>query len=85
VCVDDLFTLDEQGAYHYKKGYNPAAIYATVIAAAAALASVFVPGVNRLDDYSWFVGCGVALAAYALIAPRLGVNVRTLDARKWTL
>ncbi|HET7397011.1 MAG TPA: NCS1 family nucleobase:cation symporter-1 [Intrasporangium sp.] len=78
VCVDDLFTLDESGAYHYTRGYNPAAIYATVIAALAAVACVFVPGINRFTDYSWFIGCGVGFTAYSLIAPRLGVSVRQL-------
>ena len=82
VVVDDLFTLDEDGAYHYKRGYNPPAIYATAIAAACALASVFVPGVKALDDYSWFIGCGVGLVAYALIAPRMGVGERQLFGKK---
>jgi NCS1 family nucleobase:cation symporter-1 len=82
VCVDDLFTMDERGAYHYTKGYNPSAIAATAIAAACAIAVVFVPGLNRLDDYSWFIGCGVAFAAYSLIAPRLGVSDRVLDTKK---
>jgi nucleobase:cation symporter-1, NCS1 family len=78
VCVDDLFALDEKGAYHYKRGYNPPAIYATAIAAACAVAAVFVPGVNVLDDYSWFIGCGVGFAAYALLAPRMGVGEQQL-------
>ena len=83
VCVDDLFTLDEHGAYHYKRCYNPPAIYATAIAAACAIAVVFVPGLNHLDDYSWFIGCGVAFAAYSLLAPRLGVSIaKQLDGRK---
>ena len=82
VCVDDLFTLDEGGAYHYRRGYNPSAIWATTIAAACALAVVFVPGLTGLDDYSWFVGCGVGFAAYALIAPRMGVHAGTLDTKK---
>lgn len=75
ICVDDLYTLDEQGAYHYKRGYNPPAIWATGIAAACALAVVFVPGLTRFDDYSWFVGCGIGFVAYAFLAPRAGVSV----------
>jgi NCS1 family nucleobase:cation symporter-1 len=81
VCVDDLFTLDESGAYHYTRGYNPSAIYATVIAALAAVCCVFVPWVNRFNDYSWFIGCGVGFAAYALIAPRMGVGERQLTGK----
>ena len=74
VCVDDLFTLNESGAYHYRKGYNPSAVIATVIAALCSLACVFVPALKSLDDYSWFVGCGVGLLAYAVLAPRMGVS-----------
>lgn len=81
VCVDDLFTLDESGAYHYKRGYNPPAIWATAIAAAGALSAVFIPGINRFDDYSWFIGCGLGFAAYALLAPRMGVSDSPLDAK----
>jgi NCS1 family nucleobase:cation symporter-1 len=79
VCVDDLFTLDPSGAYHYKRGYNPPAIWATALAALCALAVVFVPGAKVLDDYSWFIGCGVGFVAYALLAPRMGVSDRPLD------
>ncbi len=85
VCVDDLFTLDESGAYHYSRGYNPSAIWATVIAAVCALLAVFVPGINRFDDYSWFIGCGVGFATYALIAPRLGIGAKQLDGKAVTL
>jgi nucleobase:cation symporter-1, NCS1 family len=43
IAVDDLFTRDPAGAYHYRDGFNPAAIYATVIAATCSVASLFVP------------------------------------------
>ena len=81
VCIDDLFTLDESGAYHYRRGYNPSAIWATVIAAVCALLAVFVPGINRFDDYSWFIGCGVGFAAYVLIAPRMGIGAKQLEGK----
>ena len=29
VIVDDLFTMQETGSYWYRKGFNPAAVYAT--------------------------------------------------------
>jgi nucleobase:cation symporter-1, NCS1 family len=85
VCVDDLYTLDESGAYHYRGGYNPAAIWATVIAAGCAVACVFVPGLNRIDDYSWFVGCGIGFVAYSLLAPRLGVSDKPLQDKECVL
>lgn len=84
VVVDDLFTLDESGAYHYRGGYNPAAIAATVIAALCALSVVFVPVLQFADDYSWCIGCGIGFVAYALLAPRTGVTVATLRGREIT-
>ncbi len=74
VAVDDLFTMDESGVYHYTRGFNPAAVWATVIAGAAAVSCVFVPGIDKATDYSWFIGCGLGLALYYLLARRTGVH-----------
>jgi NCS1 family nucleobase:cation symporter-1 len=74
VAVDDLFTMDTSGVYHYTSGFNLAAVGATVIAAAVAICCVFVPGVDRATDYSWFVGCGLGLVCYYVLAHRAGVD-----------
>jgi NCS1 family nucleobase:cation symporter-1 len=72
IVLDDLFTLDADGAYYYTKGYNPAAIKAVVVSGTISLASVIVPKVGdvltRLPQYGWFVGCGVGFLSYWLIA-----------------
>lgn len=72
IIVDDLFTLDERGAYYYKNGTNPAAVKALLIAGAFSLCSVIVPklagGADWVPKYSWFIGCGVGLVAYYVIA-----------------
>lgn len=77
IVVDDLYTLSESGTYYYAKGVNPAAVYALLVAAAFSLASVLVPklaGVlTWLPDYSWFIGCGVGLVAYYVLASATGV------------
>lgn len=74
VAVDDLFTMDESGVYHYSKGFNPSAVWATVIAAAVAISCVFVPGLDMATDYSWFIGCGLGLTVYYVLARRAGVH-----------
>ena len=79
VVVDDLFTMDEKGVYHYVKGWNPAAVWATAIAAVVAICCVFVPGINSANDYSWFIGCGLGLAVYYLLAQRSGVAAVVAD------
>ena len=38
----------------------------------APLSAVFVPGINRFDDYSWFIGCGVGFVAYCAAGPADG-------------
>ena len=73
VAIDDLFTMEESGAYHYTKGVNLAAVGATAVAAAVAISTVFVPGLDRATDYSWFIGCGLGLVSYYLLARRSGV------------
>ncbi|MFE5285017.1 NCS1 family nucleobase:cation symporter-1 [Nocardia sp. NPDC056611] len=74
VFVDELFTMSEQGTYWYRKGYNPAAIVATALGAIAAVIPVLtagdVPGMYTAAQYSWFIGCALALVAYRVLALR---------------
>ncbi|GAB3130765.1 NCS1 family nucleobase:cation symporter-1 [Tsukamurella serpentis] len=77
IVVDDLFTVDPQGAYFYKNGYNPIAVYAVIISGALSLASVIVPKLASAADwvpkYSWFIGCGAGFVAYIALAAVLGM------------
>jgi NCS1 family nucleobase:cation symporter-1 len=79
LVVDDLFTMDEDGAYHYRKGYNPVAIQSVIVAGLVAVASVLLPRwlgtALWISDYSWFIGCGVGFGLYTLLAKRAGVGV----------
>ncbi|WP_138999270.1 NCS1 family nucleobase:cation symporter-1 [Rhodococcus zopfii] len=79
VIVDDLFTMSEKGAYWYRKGYNPAAVIATVVGAAVAMIPVLfndAPGMHTTAQYSWFIGCGLGFAVYHLLATRTRLAVR---------
>ncbi|WP_134765336.1 NCS1 family nucleobase:cation symporter-1 [Nocardioides sp. 1609] len=77
IVVDDLYTLDEDGAYYYTKGYNPAAVKAVLAAGVVSVLSVVVPKlagvVTWLPDYSWFLGCGLGLGLYFLLARAQGL------------
>ena len=77
LVVDDMFTLEKDGAYYYRKGYNPAAIQSVIAAGLISVASVLVPrwigSGLRSSDYSWFIGCGVGFAVYRVLARRAGV------------
>ena len=82
VIVDDLFTMSEKGAYFYRKGYNPAAVIATVVGAVVAMIPVLfndAPGMGTAAQYSWFIGCGLGFAVYHLLATRTRLAVRLPD------
>ncbi|MQY24174.1 NCS1 family nucleobase:cation symporter-1 [Nocardia macrotermitis] len=74
IVVDDLFTMSPEGTYWYRKGYHPAAIIATVIAAAAAMFPVLtaghLTGMYTAAQYSWFIGCALGLLIYRLLTLR---------------
>ncbi|MDQ1106828.1 NCS1 family nucleobase:cation symporter-1 [Nocardioides zeae] len=78
VVVDDLFTLEQDGAYYYAKGYNPAAVITVAATGAVAVLSVVVPKLTGvltwLPDYSWFLGCGLGFVVYLVLAWTFGVS-----------
>jgi len=76
VVVDDMFTMAPEGRYWYAKGYNPAAIIATVVGAVVAVIPVLatgVPGMHTTAQYSWFIGMGLGLVTYLGLAARFRV------------
>jgi NCS1 family nucleobase:cation symporter-1 len=82
VIIDDLFTLSEDGTYWYVKGYNPAAVIATAVAAIAAVVpvlSVGVPGMHTAAQYSWFIGCGIGFVLYWMLATRSRLAVQPIS------
>jgi len=53
----DVYSLYHRGGmYEYRKGVNPAAIIALVIAVVVALAGRFISPIAFLYSYAWFVG-----------------------------
>jgi nucleobase:cation symporter-1, NCS1 family len=69
VIVDDLYTMRPDGTYHYRKGYNPAAIAATAVGATIAMLVVFL-GSADAAAFSWFIGAGLAFAGYLALSRR---------------
>ncbi|WP_027504625.1 NCS1 family nucleobase:cation symporter-1 [Rhodococcus sp. UNC23MFCrub1.1] len=84
VIVDDLFTMDESGTYHYAKGYNPAALIATAVGAVFAMFPVLtggtLTGMHTAAQYSWFIGCGIGFALYWVLATKTSLRVRNVPA-----
>jgi NCS1 family nucleobase:cation symporter-1 len=83
VVVDDLFTMSPRGTYWYSKGVNPPAVIATAVGACVAMIPVLVPSsaVSWMDtaaQYSWFIGMGLGLAVYYVLARRSPVTASSL-------
>ncbi|WP_246613433.1 NCS1 family nucleobase:cation symporter-1 [Paractinoplanes bogorensis] len=77
IDVDDLFTMSPDGRYHYKKGYNPAAIIATATGAVIAMIPVLFtsfPGMHTTAQYSWFIGMAIGFLSYDRLARYYGVK-----------
>ena len=55
------------GAYEYKRGFNPKAIVALVAGVVVALIGLAVAPLRFLYDYAWFVGFFVAGATYYVL------------------
>ncbi|WP_405497571.1 NCS1 family nucleobase:cation symporter-1 [Nocardia sp. NBC_00511] len=73
IIVDQLFTMADTGKYWYRKGFNPVAVIATVLGALAAVFPVLARnlyGMHTAAQYSWFIGCGLALVIYYGLATR---------------
>jgi nucleobase:cation symporter-1, NCS1 family len=63
VVVDDLYSMREDGRYHYRKGYNPVAIAATTVGATIAMLVVLL-GSADAAAFSWFIGAGLAFVLH---------------------
>lgn len=64
VVVDDLYTMNHNGAYWYTNGYNRLAIMALVPSAIVPMLGVLVPSLHGMANFSWFIGMFCGLASY---------------------
>jgi NCS1 family nucleobase:cation symporter-1 len=63
LVLADLYKSD--GAY---RGWNQAAVIATLLGCAAAWIGLVVPSLAPVYDYAWFVGFGVSAGAYMALS-----------------
>ncbi|GLZ49572.1 nitrate reductase [Actinomycetospora sp. NBRC 106375] len=79
LVVDDMYTLAPTGRYHFRGGYNPIAIAATVVGAIGAMLLVLL-GSTDAASFSWFVGAGIAFALHWGLSRRAGHVLPAEDA-----
>jgi NCS1 family nucleobase:cation symporter-1 len=63
--LKSLYVKD--GIYHYKNGWNTAAVVATLAGTGVALAGAFWEPMKPIYDFSWFIGFGLAGGIYYLM------------------
>lgn len=68
IVLDDLYSLDTQGTYWFKNGYNPKAIMALIPSAIIPILCVLIPQLHSLANYSWFIGMLSGMLIYISIA-----------------
>ena len=86
VVVDDLFTMDENGRLplHARASTRPPSWATADRRGRRDLLRVRARACNQATDYSWFIGCGLGLVVYYLLATRAGVGASSPTARATT-
>jgi NCS1 family nucleobase:cation symporter-1 len=70
VNVPALYSPDRNGPYHYRNGVNPRAIQALIPSALISLLFAFLPVLQSLSQFSWFIAAGLGALFYWLITPK---------------
>lgn len=68
IDMDHLYTADPRGKYWYRRGFNPRAIAALVLAGGLATIIAQVPLFSALAPFSWFFGCAFGIAFHWLLS-----------------
>jgi nucleobase:cation symporter-1, NCS1 family len=70
INVPELYTEVSNGSYFYKNGVNIRAVGAFIPAAVISLLIAFIPALEPVAAFSWFIGAGIGAIAYFLVADR---------------
>jgi len=68
--MQEMFSADPAGAYHYVRGWNRNGLIAFAAAAVFSLASVWVPELSALTGYAWLIGALLGAGFYYGLALR---------------
>ncbi|WFE21810.1 NCS1 family nucleobase:cation symporter-1 [Solwaraspora sp. WMMD937] len=67
LLVEDLYSMDPAGRYHYVNGWNLRAIAAFAAAAAFSVAAVWVPWLVELSGFAWVIGAVIGAVLYVAV------------------
>jgi nucleobase:cation symporter-1, NCS1 family len=68
--VQQLFSSDKRGAYHYVKGWNRNGLIAMVVAAIFSVLAVWLPALDFLIGFDWLIGAALGGAIYFALMRR---------------
>ena len=75
IRVDDMFTMSEQGAYWYRRGYNPNAVKTLLAAGIPTILLAILPKTfsdlgmfdfSWIGNFTWFIGCALGYGFFVL-------------------
>ena len=66
LVIQDLFTEDPMGRYHYDGGWNMRAIMAVGLAALFSIGTVWLPALQALSGFGWLIGAVLGGVLYIL-------------------
>lgn len=67
--MEQLFSSNADGAYHYTKGWNIKALIAFGLAALFSISTILVPALSDLGGYGWLLGAALGGVFYRLLMP----------------
>ena len=70
VDVPALYNHDPAGPYFYRNGINPVAIKALIPSALISLCFAFLPALQVVAEFSWFIAAGLGFIFYYMLAPK---------------
>ncbi|MGH3440039.1 MAG: NCS1 family nucleobase:cation symporter-1 [Sciscionella sp.] len=79
VDIDDLYSDDPSGRYHYRGGWNPRALGAFAPAALISAVVALVPALHTVAAFSWPIGVVLGGAFYLAITRPIGLPDDSTD------
>lgn len=77
--TQDLFTEDARGRYHYRRGYNPKAVWSLVVAGGVTIIISIIPAFSMVAPFAWPVGVVISGAMYFLLSRDSRISVEEAE------
>ncbi|MXP67607.1 NCS1 family nucleobase:cation symporter-1 [Pantoea sp. Aalb] len=79
VIIDDLFNATPKGQYWYYEGFNLKAIATLIPSVGVCLLINFIPLLQIVANFSWFIGVIISITFYYWLATKEETNIKCSD------